>query len=152
MIFAATFLFGSAYFYSEIGRHPVPDHPFKSWIGNENITRDDYTEYRGCNEYHTEHIVAGEGTLFVCFHVRFLVHLVQSRILYCTSVTLYNEYHPKQKSTIEKTRPHETRGSDLVGILSSNYSTKVFRCCPPLAHAYIVSISIDHIPFHTFFQ
>ena len=29
MIFAATFLFGSAYFYSEIGRHPVPDHPFK---------------------------------------------------------------------------------------------------------------------------
>lgn len=59
MIFAATFLFGSAYFYSEIGRHPVPDHPFKSWIGNENITRDDYTEYRGCNEYHTEHIVAG---------------------------------------------------------------------------------------------
>ena len=61
MIFAATFLFGSAYFYSEIGRHPVPDHPFKSWIGNDNITRDDYTEYRGCNEYHTEHIVAGKG-------------------------------------------------------------------------------------------
>jgi len=29
MIFAATFLFGSFYFYSEIGRHPVPDHPFQ---------------------------------------------------------------------------------------------------------------------------
>ena len=52
ILFSFTLLSGSYFFYSEIGRHPVPEHPF--WSGDysrRNST--DYAAYRGCNEYHT---------------------------------------------------------------------------------------------------
>ena len=51
ILFSLTLLSGSYYFYSEIGRHPVPEHPFMDMTEANNIS--EYQEYRGCNEYHT---------------------------------------------------------------------------------------------------
>ena len=58
--FSITLLTGSYFFYSEIGRHPVPEHPF--WSHPNDIIRrntTEYEDYRGCNEYH-----AGAGLYF----------------------------------------------------------------------------------------
>ena len=54
ILFSITLLTGSFFFYSEIGRHPVPEHPF--WMSkNDTAMRNstEYADYRGCNEYHT---------------------------------------------------------------------------------------------------
>ena len=52
IIFSITLLVGSFIFYSEVGRNPVPDHPFKS-VNNHVTNQSDYDLYRGCDEYHT---------------------------------------------------------------------------------------------------
>ena len=51
--FSITLLTGSYFFYSKIGRHPIPEHPFGSQpndIMRRNTT--EYEDYRRCNEYH----------------------------------------------------------------------------------------------------
>jgi len=54
ILFSITLLTGSFFFYSEIGRHPVPEHPFwNSQNPNKTHNASDYALYRGCNEYHT---------------------------------------------------------------------------------------------------
>ena len=50
IVFSITLLMGSFYFYSEVGRNPIPAHPFKNGK-NEVYTAEDL-EYVGCNEYH----------------------------------------------------------------------------------------------------
>ena len=47
IIFTATFFTGSFYFYSEIGKHPVPEHPFASWSADPVMRASpEYNQYR----------------------------------------------------------------------------------------------------------